>query len=232
MVGAGATTGGTMDLANLIKPILTEGEVRLMGSTTFEEFKHVERDRALARRVQRIDVDEPNEGDTVRILQRPARALRGVPPGHLHRTTRWRRRPAWPAGTCATCACPTARSTCSTRRGPASASTRREDGQRVVGRAGGRAGGGAHGPHPGVAGLEQRPGAPAHARGGAEARGLRPGGSGGHGGRGDQARARGPRAPGAPRGLVPVHRPHRRRARRSWPSSSPGTWATSSTATT
>jgi ATP-dependent Clp protease ATP-binding subunit ClpA len=68
MVGAGATTGGTMDLANLIKPILTEGEVRLMGSTTFEEYKHVERDRALARRVQRIDVDEPNEGDTVRIL--------------------------------------------------------------------------------------------------------------------------------------------------------------------
>jgi ATP-dependent Clp protease ATP-binding subunit ClpA len=69
MVGAGATTGGTMDLANLIKPILTEGEIRLCGSTTFEEFKHIERDRALARRVQRIDVDEPNEGDTVRILQ-------------------------------------------------------------------------------------------------------------------------------------------------------------------
>jgi ATP-dependent Clp protease ATP-binding subunit ClpA len=69
MVGAGATTGGTMDLANLIKPILTEGEIRLIGSTTFEEFKHIERDRALARRVQRIDVDEPNEGDTVRILQ-------------------------------------------------------------------------------------------------------------------------------------------------------------------
>ena len=69
MVGAGATTGGTMDLANLIKPILTEGEIRLMGSTTFEEFKHIERDRALARRVQRIDVDEPNEADTVLILK-------------------------------------------------------------------------------------------------------------------------------------------------------------------
>src|SRR5512142_443766 len=69
MVGAGATTGGTMDLANLIKPILTEGEVRLMGSTTYEEYKHIEKDRALARRVQRIDVDEPSEGDTVRILQ-------------------------------------------------------------------------------------------------------------------------------------------------------------------
>ena len=60
MVGAGATTGGTMDLANLIKPILTEGEVRLMGSTTFEEFKHVEKDRALARRVQKITVNEPS----------------------------------------------------------------------------------------------------------------------------------------------------------------------------
>jgi ATP-dependent Clp protease ATP-binding subunit ClpA len=69
MVGAGATTGGTMDLANLIKPVLTEGEIRLMGSTTYEEYKHIERDRALARRVQRIDVDEPNEGDTVRILE-------------------------------------------------------------------------------------------------------------------------------------------------------------------
>ncbi|MFI5329093.1 MAG: Clp protease N-terminal domain-containing protein, partial [Candidatus Rokuibacteriota bacterium] len=54
MVGAGATTGGTMDLANLIKPVLTEGEIRLAGSTTFEEFKHVEKDRALARRVQKI----------------------------------------------------------------------------------------------------------------------------------------------------------------------------------
>src|SRR6266540_3402860 len=71
MVGAGATTGGTMDLANLIKPILTEGEVRLMGSTTFEEFKHVERDRALARRVQRIDVDEPAEVE--RVVARMAR---------------------------------------------------------------------------------------------------------------------------------------------------------------
>ncbi len=69
MVGAGATTGGTMDLANLIKPVLTEGEVRLIGSTTFEEYKHVERDRALARRVQRIDIDEPTEGDTIKILQ-------------------------------------------------------------------------------------------------------------------------------------------------------------------
>jgi ATP-dependent Clp protease ATP-binding subunit ClpA len=69
MVGAGATTGGTMDLANLVKPILTEGEIRLIGSTTFEEFKHIEKDRALFRRVQKIAVNEPTHEDTVRILK-------------------------------------------------------------------------------------------------------------------------------------------------------------------
>jgi ATP-dependent Clp protease ATP-binding subunit ClpA len=69
MVGAGATTGGTMDLANLIKPVLTEGEIRLSGSTTFEEFKHVEKDRALARRVQKIALNEPSHEDTVKILR-------------------------------------------------------------------------------------------------------------------------------------------------------------------
>lgn len=67
-VGAGATTGGTMDLATLIKPILTAGDLRVIGSTTFEEFKHVEKDRALARRLQRITIDEPSIEETVRIL--------------------------------------------------------------------------------------------------------------------------------------------------------------------
>jgi ATP-dependent Clp protease ATP-binding subunit ClpA len=69
MVGAGATTGGTMDLANLVKPILTEGSVRLIGSTTFEEFKHVEKDRALHRRLQKIAVEEPSFDESVRILK-------------------------------------------------------------------------------------------------------------------------------------------------------------------
>jgi ATP-dependent Clp protease ATP-binding subunit ClpA len=69
MVGAGATTGGTMDLANLVKPVLTDGKVRLIGSTTFEEFKHLEKDRALHRRLQKIAVDEPSFEDTVRILE-------------------------------------------------------------------------------------------------------------------------------------------------------------------
>ncbi|MCL4813033.1 MAG: AAA family ATPase [Vicinamibacteraceae bacterium] len=68
-VGAGATTGGTLDLATLIKPVLTSGELRIIGSTTFEEFKHIEKDRALARRLQKVVIDEPSVEETVRILQ-------------------------------------------------------------------------------------------------------------------------------------------------------------------
>ncbi|HVL68662.1 MAG TPA: ATP-dependent Clp protease ATP-binding subunit ClpA [Vicinamibacterales bacterium] len=68
-VGAGATTGGTMDLATMIKPILTTGQLRLVGSTTHEEFKHIEKDRALARRLQKITIDEPSIPETVKILQ-------------------------------------------------------------------------------------------------------------------------------------------------------------------
>ncbi|HWP99131.1 MAG TPA: ATP-dependent Clp protease ATP-binding subunit ClpA [Vicinamibacterales bacterium] len=68
-VGAGATTGGTLDLATMMKPILTTGELRMIGSTTFEEFKHIEKDRALARRLQKVTVDEPSVADTVKILQ-------------------------------------------------------------------------------------------------------------------------------------------------------------------
>ena len=67
-VGAGATTGGTMDLATLIKPILTAGDLRVIGSTTFEEFKHIEKDRALARRLQKIAIEEPSIEESVRIL--------------------------------------------------------------------------------------------------------------------------------------------------------------------
>ena len=68
-VGAGATTGGTMDLATLIKPVLTAGQLRVVGSTTHEEFKHIEKDRALARRLQKISIDEPSLAESVKILQ-------------------------------------------------------------------------------------------------------------------------------------------------------------------
>jgi len=68
-IGAGATTGGTMDLATLIKPVLTAGELRVVGSTTFEEYKHIEKDRALARRLQKVVVEEPSVDETIKILQ-------------------------------------------------------------------------------------------------------------------------------------------------------------------
>ena len=67
-VGAGATTGGTMDLAMLIKPLLAAGDLRLIGSTTFDEFKQIERDRGLARRLQRVVLEEPSVDETVEIL--------------------------------------------------------------------------------------------------------------------------------------------------------------------
>lgn len=68
MVGAGATSGGTMDLANLIKPVLAGGQIRMVGSTTFDEFKQLEKDRALHRRLQKIIIDEPTVEETVQIL--------------------------------------------------------------------------------------------------------------------------------------------------------------------
>ncbi len=68
-VGAGAATGGAMDLATLIKPILAAGELRVIGSTTFEGFKHIEKDRALARRLQKVTVDEPTVEETILILE-------------------------------------------------------------------------------------------------------------------------------------------------------------------
>src|SRR6185295_6100143 len=64
----GAVSGGSMDLATLLKPILTAGDLRVIGSTTFEEFKQVEKDRALARRLQKVAIDEPSIEETTRIL--------------------------------------------------------------------------------------------------------------------------------------------------------------------
>src|SRR5260221_3729868 len=67
-VGAGAVSGGTKDLATLMKPLLTAGDLRVIGSTTFEEFKQIEKDRALARRLQKIAIEEPTIEETVKIL--------------------------------------------------------------------------------------------------------------------------------------------------------------------
>jgi ATP-dependent Clp protease ATP-binding subunit ClpA len=69
IVGAGATSGGSMDASNLLKPALQAGTLRCIGSTTYEEYKnHIEKDRALSRRFQKIDIEEPTVDDTRRIL--------------------------------------------------------------------------------------------------------------------------------------------------------------------
>ncbi len=70
IIGAGSASGGTMDASNLIKPVLASGEMRCIGSTTFQEYRGVfEKDRALARRFQKIDVVEPTAAETVEILR-------------------------------------------------------------------------------------------------------------------------------------------------------------------
>ena len=69
VIGAGATSGGAMDASNLLKPALSGGTIRCIGSTTYKEFRnHFEKDRALLRRFQKIDVNEPTIEDTVKIL--------------------------------------------------------------------------------------------------------------------------------------------------------------------
>ena len=69
IIGAGAASGGVMDASNLVKPVLATGELKCMGSTTFEEYRGIfEKDRALARRFQKIDINEPTVDETVDIL--------------------------------------------------------------------------------------------------------------------------------------------------------------------
>ncbi len=70
IIGAGSASGGTMDASNLIKPVLASGELRCIGSTTFQEYRGVfEKDRALARRFQKIDIVEPSVAESIEILK-------------------------------------------------------------------------------------------------------------------------------------------------------------------
>ncbi|NNM77383.1 ATP-dependent Clp protease ATP-binding subunit ClpA [Sphingomonas sp. ID1715] len=79
VIGAGATSGGAMDASNLLKPALSGGTIRCIGSTTYKEFRnHFEKDRALLRRFQKIDVNEPTVEDTIKILS----GLRSAFEGH------------------------------------------------------------------------------------------------------------------------------------------------------
>ncbi|MCL1037551.1 ATP-dependent Clp protease ATP-binding subunit ClpA [Shewanella submarina] len=70
IIGAGAASGGVMDASNLLKPLLSSGRLRCMGSTTFQEYQTIfEKDRALARRFQKVDINEPSVDETTKILQ-------------------------------------------------------------------------------------------------------------------------------------------------------------------
>ena len=70
LVGAGGTSGGSLDASNLLKPVLERGRIQMIGATTWEEYRqHFERDRALARRFQRIEVEEPSADETRKILE-------------------------------------------------------------------------------------------------------------------------------------------------------------------
>ncbi|MFN2344064.1 MAG: ATP-dependent Clp protease ATP-binding subunit ClpA, partial [Desulfonatronovibrio sp.] len=70
IVGAGAAGGSTMDAANMLKPLLADGSIKCIGATTYEEYKNAfEKDRALSRRFQKIDIVEPDEATTIQILE-------------------------------------------------------------------------------------------------------------------------------------------------------------------
>ena len=90
IIGAGAASGGQVDAANLIKPLLSSGKIRVIGSTTYQEFSNIfEKDRALARRFQKIDVTEPSVEETVQIIN-------GLKPKYeAHHDVRCVRRWSW-----------------------------------------------------------------------------------------------------------------------------------------
>jgi ATP-dependent Clp protease ATP-binding subunit ClpA len=111
IIGAGSASGGTMDASNMIKPALASGELRCIGSTTFQEYRGIfEKDHALARRFQKIDIVEPTVGETVEIL-------RGLRPRYRSTTTcstptrRCRPRSTCRCATSATACCRTRPST-------------------------------------------------------------------------------------------------------------------------
>ena len=85
VIGAGATSGGAMDASNLLKPALQSGALRCMGSTTYKEYRqHFEKDRALARRFQKIDVVEPTVRGHDQDRDGPQALLRGIPRPEIH----------------------------------------------------------------------------------------------------------------------------------------------------
>ena len=85
VIGAGATSGGAMDASNLLKPALASGSMRCIGSTTYKEYRqYFEKDRALVRRFQKIDVNEPTVAGRDRDPQGAEALFRGLPQAQIH----------------------------------------------------------------------------------------------------------------------------------------------------
>ena len=148
VIGAGAASGGVMDASNLLKPLLTSGDIRCMGSTTYQEFRGVfEKDRALARRFQKIDVVEPDVGDTYKILKGLSPVSRTTT-SFASPTQRCAPPPNWLPSTSPTASCRTRPSTLLTRPAPPSNCCRPSRRKKAIGRWGRRAGGRQDRPHP------------------------------------------------------------------------------------
>ena len=111
ILGAGSASGSTIDASNLLKPLLQSGELRCIGSTTYQEYRHFEKDRALARRFQRIDVHEPAVEDAVKIVEGLAPRYEEHHGVTLLEAGAARVRSSSPRATSPTATCPTRRST-------------------------------------------------------------------------------------------------------------------------
>ena len=211
VIGAGATSGGAMDASNLLKPALAQGTLRCIGSTTYKEYRqYFEKDRALVRRFQKIDVKEPSVADAIEILK-------GLKPYfeefHKLRYT----------GEAVKAAVELSARYIHDRKLPDKAidvidetgasqmlragAQAQEDDRRQGDRGDDRL----DGAHPAEVRVEGRHRGAAASRGDAEARRLRPGRGGRGAGVGDQARARRPARSGEADRLLSVLRPDRRR---------------------
>ncbi len=111
VIGAGATSGGSLDASNILKPALAGGSLRCIGSTTYKEFRnYFEKDRALVRRFQKIDVPEPSEDEAIKILEGLRPSFESTT-GSSTRRVPSRRRSSSPTATSTTASCRTRRST-------------------------------------------------------------------------------------------------------------------------
>jgi ATP-dependent Clp protease ATP-binding subunit ClpA len=133
LIGAGAASGGTLDASNLLKPALSNGEIKCIGATTFTEYRGIfEKDAALSRRFQKVDVVEPTVEQTVEILKGLKSRFEEHHSVKYALDARCRPPPSCRPSTSTTATCPTRPSTSSTRPGPRSASCPRAKQKKTI----------------------------------------------------------------------------------------------------